>query len=69
LGESFGAILVNAGATHPRETWLDALSPGGRLVLPLTIDDRVAPLGKGIVVLVTNDATDRLSPPASSPSS
>jgi protein-L-isoaspartate(D-aspartate) O-methyltransferase len=29
-------IYVNAGATHPPPAWLDALSIGGRLVLPLT---------------------------------
>lgn len=29
-------ILVNAGATHPLPLWLDRLSPGGTLVLPLT---------------------------------
>ena len=31
------AILVNAGATHPRPLWLDRLRPGGRLILPLTV--------------------------------
>lgn len=30
------AILVSAGATHPRPVWLDALRPGGRLLMPLT---------------------------------
>lgn len=30
------AILVNAGATHPRRIWLDSLRPNGKLVLPLT---------------------------------
>ncbi len=30
------AVLVNAGATHPRRIWLDSLRPSGRLVLPLT---------------------------------
>jgi protein-L-isoaspartate(D-aspartate) O-methyltransferase len=53
-GESFDAILVNAGATHPHHVWLEGLNPGGRLVLPLTITpDLDAPLGKGVVVLVT----------------
>jgi protein-L-isoaspartate(D-aspartate) O-methyltransferase len=56
LGESFDAILVNAGATHPLDVWLDALEPGGRLVLPLTVSmEPGAPISKGIVVLVTND--------------
>jgi protein-L-isoaspartate(D-aspartate) O-methyltransferase len=30
------AILVSAGATHPRGPWLDALRDGGRLLVPLT---------------------------------
>jgi protein-L-isoaspartate(D-aspartate) O-methyltransferase len=34
------AILVNAGATHPRRIWLDSLRPNGRLVLPLTALNR-----------------------------
>lgn len=34
--EPVDAILVNAGVTHPRARWLDALRPGGRLVAPLT---------------------------------
>jgi protein-L-isoaspartate(D-aspartate) O-methyltransferase len=29
-------IYVNAGTTRPSETWLDGLSEGGRLILPLT---------------------------------
>src|SRR5215469_2255253 len=33
------AILINAGATHLRPVWLDALRLGGRLLVPLTIDD------------------------------
>lgn len=31
-------IVVNAGATHPMPAWLDALMPGGRMLLPLTAD-------------------------------
>ena len=31
LGPS-DAIFINAGATHPRAMWLDALRPGGRLL-------------------------------------
>jgi protein-L-isoaspartate(D-aspartate) O-methyltransferase len=33
----FDVIYVNAGATRPRDAWLDALSPGGRMLLPLTV--------------------------------
>jgi protein-L-isoaspartate(D-aspartate) O-methyltransferase len=53
--ESFDAILVNAGVTHPLETWLDALRPGGRLMVPITAPLPVmgATLGKGVVVLIT----------------
>jgi protein-L-isoaspartate(D-aspartate) O-methyltransferase len=46
------AILVNAGVTHPLDSWLDALAPGGRMVLPLTVG--VAPtIGKGLLLLIT----------------
>ncbi len=31
-------IVVNAGATHPLPVWLDALKPGGRMLLPLTAE-------------------------------
>ena len=33
-------IVVNAGATHPLPAWLAALKPKGRMLLPLTADDR-----------------------------
>jgi protein-L-isoaspartate(D-aspartate) O-methyltransferase len=29
-------ILASAGATHPMPQWIDALPPGGQLLLPLT---------------------------------
>jgi protein-L-isoaspartate(D-aspartate) O-methyltransferase len=31
-------IVVNAGATHPLPVWLAALTPGGRMLLPLTAE-------------------------------
>ncbi len=34
---TYDAILINAGATHPRVEWLDALRPGGRLLVPITV--------------------------------
>ncbi len=46
------AILVNAGATHPRRLWLDSLRPGGRLLLPLT-----GPRGNGAVLKVVKRDT------------
>ena len=45
------AILVNAGATHPRRIWLDSLRPTGKLVLPLT-----GLYGTGWVLKVVNQA-------------
>jgi len=41
-------LYVSAGATHPLPQWLDALNPGGRLVLPLTLGD-----GWGCMLQVT----------------
>jgi protein-L-isoaspartate(D-aspartate) O-methyltransferase len=60
-GEPFDAVLVNAGVTHPLAWWLDALSPGGRLVLPLTATLRAvhANVGKGLTLLVTKRGADR----------
>ncbi|MFI5177569.1 MAG: protein-L-isoaspartate O-methyltransferase [Vicinamibacterales bacterium] len=57
LGESFDAILVNAGMTHPLESWLDALADGGRMILPLTATmPGMGPIGKGPMVLLTRTA-------------
>jgi protein-L-isoaspartate(D-aspartate) O-methyltransferase len=36
-GDRFDAIFVNAGATEILPAWLDSLTPGGRLLLPLTV--------------------------------
>jgi len=47
------AILVNAGATHPRAIWPHSLRPGGRLVLPLTKTDGADGAGGGRVLKVT----------------
>ena len=48
---SADAVLVNAGATHPRPVWLDSLRPNGRLLLPLT-----GPYGSGSVLRVVHRA-------------
>lgn len=32
-------IVVNAGITAPSPAWLDSLTPGGRMTVPLTTDD------------------------------
>ncbi len=49
------AILVSAGATHPRPQWLDALAVGGRLVVPLTAvaaPGQMARFGKNLAGMV-----------------
>ena len=54
-GETFDAVLVNAGVTHPLDVWLDSVAAGGRIVLPLTstIPGMGPTLGKGLVMLLT----------------
>jgi protein-L-isoaspartate(D-aspartate) O-methyltransferase len=55
LDGQFDAVLVNAGLTHPLDSWLDAVRPGGKLVLPLTgtMAAMGSNIGKGIVLLLT----------------
>ena len=56
-GSAFNAVVINAGATHVRASWLDALAPGGRLVIPLTVSlPPGSPIGKGLVMLITRTA-------------
>jgi protein-L-isoaspartate(D-aspartate) O-methyltransferase len=46
------AMLINAGVTHPLDLWLDRLSVGGRIVLPITMP--MGPnLGKGLMLKIT----------------
>ena len=54
-GETFDAIVVNAGVTHPLDAWLNALAPGGRMLLPITaaMPAMGSTLGKGLVFLLT----------------
>jgi len=47
------AIFVNAGVTHPLPLWLDRLSDGGRLVLPLTFG--VTGGGKGVMMWIRRE--------------
>jgi protein-L-isoaspartate(D-aspartate) O-methyltransferase len=47
-------IVASAGATHPLQSWLDALKPGGRLLFPMTTIRTDA----GAMLLVTRDAKD-----------
>ena len=54
---TFDAVLVNAGVTHPNEAWLDALTPGGRMILPLTVNlPGMGTLGKGVVLAIGRSA-------------
>jgi protein-L-isoaspartate(D-aspartate) O-methyltransferase len=46
------AMLINAGVTHPISLWLDRLSEGSRLVVPMTM--AVKPTtGMGVMVKIT----------------
>ena len=60
-------IYVNAGATRPADPWLDRLSDGGRLVLPLTTDrgflasDASQVQRRGAVFLITRQGEDFLA--------
>lgn len=46
------AILVNAGVTHPTGLWLDSLTIGGTLVLPMTIEFGMPNVGKGLALRI-----------------
>ena len=52
-GDSYDAILVNAGATEIQEGWIDQLRPGGRLLVPLTTPIPGMDVGIGHMLLVT----------------
>jgi len=53
---TFDAIIVNAGATGIPAQWLDALRPGGRLLLPLTVSVPNQNIGAGWMLLVRRSA-------------
>jgi protein-L-isoaspartate(D-aspartate) O-methyltransferase len=57
------AILVNAGVTHPQESWLDALAAGGRLLLPLTVAMPAmgGTLGKGVMLMIRKSEAGALA--------
>jgi protein-L-isoaspartate(D-aspartate) O-methyltransferase len=63
LDSTFDAILVNAGLTHPPDTWLDGLANGGRAILPLTgtMAAMGSNIGKGLVVLITKHSASEFS--------
>jgi protein-L-isoaspartate(D-aspartate) O-methyltransferase len=49
------AILINAGATHPRSIWLDSLRVGARLLLPLTAADDESGTARGVFKVTRED--------------
>ena len=51
-------IIVNAGTTHVLDVWLDALSPRGRLLVPLTVTmpGMPGPISKGVVFVIGREA-------------
>jgi protein-L-isoaspartate(D-aspartate) O-methyltransferase len=53
VGDSYDAILVNAGATDVRKGWIDQLRTGGRLLVPLTTQIPGMNVGVGHMLLVT----------------
>jgi len=54
-GGPYDAILINAGMSHPRRSWLDALAPSGRMAAPITVAMGHGTIGKGFVVMITRD--------------
>jgi protein-L-isoaspartate(D-aspartate) O-methyltransferase len=52
-GRLADAIIVNAGVTHLSLAWLDSLTEDGRLLVPLTAEDRF-----GAFVLITRRGGD-----------
>ena len=48
------AVIVFAGSTHPASLWLDRLAPGGRLLMPLTAENRW-----GFLLRITRTPADR----------
>ncbi len=54
-------IYINAGATAPLDSWLDAMRPFGRLLFPLTPDgigDMPAPGGMMLITRVSEQSFD-----------
>jgi len=52
-GDTFGAIFINAGVTHPHPPWLQRLSDGGRIIFPLTVARGNTSTGIGVMLKIT----------------
>jgi protein-L-isoaspartate(D-aspartate) O-methyltransferase len=50
----YEAMLVNCGVTHPQSVWLERLSEGGRLVLPITTAMNPT-IGQGAMIKITRE--------------
>ena len=60
--DSADIIYVNAGATKPAEIWLDRLTEGGRLILPLTANKFPAgDVRQGAVFRIERQGSDFLA--------
>ena len=46
-------IVINAGATHVLPLWLERLEPGGRILVPLTVETQLH--GIGAMLLLTRE--------------
>jgi protein-L-isoaspartate(D-aspartate) O-methyltransferase len=58
--ETFDIALVNAGLTHVPPQLLNALRPGGRMVVPITATmPAMGNIGKGLLLLITTSDGDR----------
>ena len=55
---AYDGLLVNAGATHPRHGWLDALRVDGRLILPLTVSNEGDVTQSGQVLKITRQGNE-----------
>lgn len=56
---NFDSIFINAGCTRPHAIWLDQLTVGGRLLVPLTVGLPTMPgIGAGSMLLVTRGETE-----------
>jgi protein-L-isoaspartate(D-aspartate) O-methyltransferase len=62
LTDRFDAILINAGVTRPLPSWLEALAPEGRMVLPITATMGMTTIGKGpLVAIARKEDPEKLS--------
>ena len=60
LSDAYDVALVSTGLSHPSPELLDAIAPGGRIILPLTATfPQMGTLGKGLVLRLERVASDR----------